>query len=221
MARPNIARIKKSELIKMNNWRCKHGETGLSHYQCWLREHPDTERIGFLDIECSNLDADFGIVLTYCIKIKDEDKIYERTITPRDLRTCLDKRVIEQCVKDLKNFDRVITYYGSRFDIPFLRTRAISLGVPFPGFGELLHNDVYFAARGRLCMSSKRLDNVCRTLFGATEKTRIEPKYWIKALMGDKESLEYLSDHCRRDVIELERVYNALMGFTRKTDNSI
>lgn len=219
--RPNVARIKKTELIRMSKWRCRHGETGLSHYRCWLREHPDTERIGFLDIEASNLKADFGVVLTYAIKVKGEDKIYQRTITRSDLRTCLDKNVVNQCIKDMQEFDRIITWYGSRFDVKFLRSRALALGIKFPLYGDILHNDIYYIARNRLCLSSNRLDNVSRSLFGDTAKTRILPEKWIKALMGDKKSLEYIAEHCRLDVIELERVYNTLSDFARKSDTSL
>jgi uncharacterized protein YprB with RNaseH-like and TPR domain len=174
-----------------------------------------------LDIEASNLNADFGIILTYCIKVAGDEKIYQRTVNTKDLRTVLDKNVVQQCITDMGHFDRIVTYYGSRFDIPFIRTRAITLGIPFPEYGSLLHNDAYFMARGRLNMSSKRLENVCRVLFGKTEKTRIDSQHWIKALMGDAAALAYIEDHCQKDVIELERVYNTMLGFTQRRDTSV
>lgn len=219
--RPNVAHIKKADLVKMSRWRCKHGETGLSHYRCWLREHPDTERIGFFDIEASNLKSDFGIILTYAIKAHNEDTIYQQTITKRDLSTCLDEKVVRQCVNDLQKFDRVCTWYGANFDMKFLRSRALALGIDFPEYGSILHNDIYYIAKNKLCLSSNRLDNVSRALFGDTVKTRIVPEKWIKALMGDKDALAYIAEHCRLDVIELEKVYNALCKFSRKANTSI
>jgi len=498
MPRPPVARMKKLEIVKLSNWRCKHGESGLSHYNCYLREHPDTEKIGFLDIEASNLQADFGIVLTYAIKTHSTDEILQTTITAKDLRGYLnrgeskkeaDARILTECIKDMAKYDRLVTYYGcvtpghriltsdlrwvpvetlvsgdailafdetaheighrrhlrqatvihnipvekdiyeikledgtileatedhpwlvrrnnskkgqyadissywqfretnklqhfnsklpslerimpvwntdtsheagyvgafidgeghlsqakrkdrdgeyllsvtavqnegpilanyisklntlgfsstrsnydpsnrkcvairigggkqetikflgtirpsklqnldinklgtvqiygekvaiksirkigkgtvcglgttsgtyivegfgshnSVFDLPFLRTRALISGIPFPEYGAILHKDMYFAARGKLSLSSKRLENVCRVLFGKTEKTRIDSAHWTRALMGAPDALEYIADHCRKDVIELERVYDTMLNFGKNTDNSV
>ncbi len=221
MARPPVWRMSKKDIIKLAKWRCEHGETGLSHYRCWQRHNPDTERCGYLDIEASNLHANWGIVLTYVIKVKGEDTFYQKTVTRNELRHCLDKKVMEQCLKDLAKFDRIYTFYGTGFDVKFLRTRAIALGLEFPEYGYLFHNDVYYMARNRLCLNSNRLDNVCMALFGETTKTRLTPKYWTRALMGDKESLEYIAEHCRQDTIELERVHNALVGYSKQNDTSV
>jgi len=222
MSRPPVWRMKKTQIVKLAKWRCKHGETGLSHYNCYLREHPETERIGFIDIECTNLKADFGIVICYCIADNDSDTIYERIITKKDLATDLDKRVILQCIRDLRRFDRVIGYYSSRFDIPFLRTRAIALGIDnFPEYGEIIHNDLYYAVRNKFQLSSNRLDNACRILLGRTEKTRIDSESWIKALQGDPTALNYIQDHCRKDVLELKRLYHKVTNFRRTSDTSI
>ena len=221
MARPPVWKMTKKEIVKLAKWRCMHGETGLSHYQCYLRSKPEEEHRGYLDIETSNLHASFGIVLCYAIKDSQSDVIYSRAVTAQELRTCLDKKVIEQCMKDMQRFDRVCTFYGSRFDVPFLRTRALALGIEFPEFGLLYHTDMYFTARARLRLHSNRLEQVCRTLFGETSKTHIDPTRWIKALQGDKEALGYIQEHCKQDTIELERVYNTLINYTRKSDTSI
>ena len=221
MPRPPVHRMKKTELVKMNNWRCKHGETGLSHYNCWLRENPDTERLGFLDLECSNLSAEFGIILSFAIADYKTDKVYSRVITKQDLRTCLDRKVVETCLKDLKNFDRVMGYYSTKFDFPFLRTRAVALNVPFPEYGELIHNDLYYTIRNKFKLSRNRLDNACVALLGSTEKTRIDAEHWIKALMGDPAALAYILDHNIKDVTELKRLYQKVMPYRNATNTSV
>lgn len=219
--RPNVARIPKAELIRMSKWRCKHGETGLSHYRCWLKEHPDAERIGFWDIETTNLKANYGIMLCYAIADANSDKVYTGCITKGQLKTCLDEKIVKDCIRDLRKFDRVIGYYSSRFDGPFLRTRALSLGVDFPEYGELLHNDLYYVVRNKLSLHSNRLEHACKALFGQTEKTKIEPNYWVKALMGDAESLAYIHDHCIHDVLELKKLYNRLHVFQKGASTSL
>ena len=220
--RAPVHRMKKTEIVKLSRWRCKHGETGLSHYACWEKANPDTERLGFIDIESTNLAADFGIILCYCIADADSDTIYHRVITKSDLKDCLDKKVVEQCLKDMRKFDRLVGFYSTKFDIPFIRTRAVSLGIEdFPEYGEIIHNDLYYAVRNKFRLSSNRLENACRILLGNTDKTKIESKYWIKALQGDVDSLAYILDHCKKDVTDLKKLYNKLIPYRKITDTSL
>lgn len=216
-----VGRLKKKEIVWLGRHRCRHGHTYLEHYSCYLKENPLNEKIGFFDIEASNLNANFGIMLCYCIKIGGKDKILERTITDKELRTCLDKEVVKQCIKDLEGFDRIVTYYGKRFDFPFVRTRAVHLDIPFFNYGEVIHEDLYFNIKYKFKLHSNRLENACRVLLGQTDKTHIDPNHWLKALQGDKKSLNYIIEHCRYDVRDLEKLYEKVFQFTRKTDTSI
>jgi uncharacterized protein YprB with RNaseH-like and TPR domain len=219
--RPPVWRMSKKEIVKLAKYRCQHGESGLGHFNCYLRSQPAEEKLGFLDIETSNLHATFGIMLAFSIKERGSDKIYSRVITANELRTCLDKKVVAQCVKDMQLFDKVVTFYGTKFDIPFIRTRALALGLEFPEFGQLFHKDMYYVARNKLRLHSNRLDAVCHALFGETTKTRIEAKFWIQALMGKKEALDYILEHNKQDVIELERVYDTLINFNGVSNTSV
>jgi uncharacterized protein YprB with RNaseH-like and TPR domain len=175
------------------------------------------ERVGFLDIETSNLVADFGIILSYCIKhAGKKGKIDEGIITLRDIRAGVeDGRVVEKLLRDMNQFDRVVTYYGTRFDIPFIRTRAMVNGLDFPVHGKIAHTDVYYVVRSRFKLSSNRLENANRVLLGKTQKTRVDSKYWRGGVRGDASCLEYIIDHNRKDVIDLELLYNEVTPFMR------
>ncbi len=222
MATAPVWNMKKTDIVKLAKWRCEHSASGLEHYNCWLRANPDTERLGFIDIESTNLAADFGIILCYCIADNNSDTILHRVITKSDLKTCLDKNVVEQCLKDMRKFDRLVGFYSTKFDIPFIRTRAVALGIEtFPEYGEIIHNDLYYAVRNKFRLSSNRLENACRILLGSTDKTRIESKYWIKALQGDVGSLSYILDHCQRDVTDLKKLYNKLIPYRKVTGTSL
>lgn len=218
-----VHRLKKNELVWLATHYCQHGHTFLEHYGCYIPD--EHERIGFLDIEASNLDADFGIILSYCIKDADSDCIYESVLTRNDIDRAAagdeDKRVVRELIGDLGEFDRVVTYYGKRFDVPYIRTRALATGVEFPNYGSLIHTDLYFVVRHRFKMSSNRLENACRVLLGKTDKTRIEAKYWRAAARGDEQSLQYVLDHNRKDVLDLEKLYDKVVDFSRRTDTSI
>ena len=222
-----IHRMKLDEIRRAAAYRCKHGHTGIEHYDCYLRDTDQytAPRVGFLDIETSNLDANFGIILTYAIRDQASGSILCDSINKTDIGMFSpdksDVRLVKNLVEDIQKFDRLVTYYGKRFDIPFIRTRALIDGVDFPYFGSIKHDDVYFWAKYKLKLNSNRLDVVARTLFGDTEKNHIEYKYWVGGTRGDEESLEYILDHNVRDVNELERVYDTLVDFARRQDSSI
>jgi uncharacterized protein YprB with RNaseH-like and TPR domain len=191
-----------------------------------LDEHPEeTPKIGFLDIETSNLEANFGIMLTYCIKDSRSDEVLADRLTKEDFKNYdadkTDTRIVRNLIRDIQKFDTIVTFYGKRFDIPFARTRALIDGLWFPYFGTIRHIDVWDWARKKLRLNSNRLEVVCRTIFGETEKTHIEYKYWVGGVRGDDESLEWILDHNERDVLDLERVFYALQDFARRNDASI
>jgi uncharacterized protein YprB with RNaseH-like and TPR domain len=162
--------------------------------------------------------ADFGIVLSYCIKDGDSKKIYEGVLTPTQIKHAKagdeDKDLITKCIDDLHQFDRIVTYYGTGFDLPFLRARAIVCGLDFPVFGSIKHTDLYYLVRNKFKLSSRRLENACRVLLGKTQKTRIENSFWRGAVRGDKKSLEYVLDHNRKDVLDLELLYKKVIEFS-------
>lgn len=212
-----LHRLSKRELVRLATTRCKHGHTYLSHYGCYEAEQ--AEKVGYLDIETSNLDADFGIILSYCIKDAGSNAILEGTLTEADIAEakagCEDRRVVEALVDDIQKFDRLVTYYGSRFDVPYARTRALITGVAFPIYGALTHTDLYYVLKHRFKLSSNRLENACRTLLGKTQKTRIENRFWRGGVRGDAKSLRYILDHNRKDVLDLERLYRKVIMFSK------
>jgi len=216
-----VSRLRKDEIIELSKGRCKHGHSYLEHYNCWKLEKKNPEKIGFLDIEASNLKANFGIMLSYCIKEADGSKIWFDTITKKDAETDLDKRIVKHCIEDMKRFDRVIGHYSTKYDIPFIRTRALIHRLEFPEFGELNHTDVYYMAKRLLCLHSNRQNVIAEAIQGEDIKTSIAPIYWIKALQGDQKSIDYILDHNKKDVLQLEGNYNILEKYTKNLKKSI
>lgn len=225
MAIAPVHRLKKAEIVRLASLHCKaHGHTMLEHYSCYQREFPGTEeRVGYLDIEASNLKPDYGIVLCYCIKDGSSDNIDQDVLTASDINKAKagneDKRVVESCVRDMLKYDRIVGFYSKRFDLPFLRSRALMNGSSFPVYGTLKHTDMYDIARRNFNLSSRRLENCCRNLLGKSDKTRIENAYWRGGVRGDKKSLEYVLDHCVHDVEDLEKLYLKTMVYSKHTDS--
>lgn len=216
-----IHKLKKDQIVELSKHYCRHHHTYLEHYQCWIEDASPTfeERIGYFDLECSNLKADFGIILCYCILDSKTGKIDESVLTSADIQREKagneDRRLIQQFVVDIEKYDRLVGFYSTNFDGPFVRTRALMTGVKFPAYGEILHTDAYYIAKSKLCLSSKRLENCCRCIVGKTDKTRIENAYWRGGVRGDAKSLAYVLDHCQKDVVDLAKFYNKIREFTK------
>jgi uncharacterized protein YprB with RNaseH-like and TPR domain len=178
------------------------------------------DKVGYLDIEATQLTANFGWMISWCIKEQDTKKIHTATVTRDEIITgVLDKRIVEELVETLKQFTQIVTYYGARYDIPFIRTRAIFWGIPFIPYGEIEHKDLYFLARAKLRLHSNRLEVVC-DLMGIKGKTHLEPKMWVLANTGNEEALKYINVHNRYDVIILEEVHKKLGEFASNTSRS-
>ena len=67
-------------------WKCQHGHTGISHPNCYIKEHNLKERKGCLDIEAGGLKADFDIMLSWAIKTSGEDTYVYDHITQKDMK---------------------------------------------------------------------------------------------------------------------------------------
>lgn len=217
----NISALTKDEILKRWNYRCRHRMTGLTHPNCYYTERgEERDKIGFLDIESSNLNANFGIVLSYCIK--SGDNLIANVITPEEIKSgTFDKRLMQDIVKDVLKFDRIVTYYGARFDIPFIRTRCLYHGVEFPGFKAVYQTDLYDTIKRRFRFHRNGLAVAC-DFFGILAKTHpLKGELWLKCLSGDKKSLDYVLEHNIEDVDSTERLWHKVQEHIRIIKSSI
>jgi len=169
-------------------------------------------RIGFLDIEASGLDADFSPMISWCIKPLNKKEIECDFITQKDIINFgHDKRILMSLLKAMENYDLLVTQYGTdrRFDIPFIRTRAFKHGIQssLPRYMERLMSDTWSLARNKLRLHSNRLDSIADALRVKIKKTPLSGKIWELARSGHKESINYILQHNKNDVLILEEVY--------------
>jgi uncharacterized protein YprB with RNaseH-like and TPR domain len=220
-AKFNPLNMKKEALAVLFTQHCKHGHLYAEHPSCYLDEYKNEIKTGFIDIESSNLKSDFGIILSYCIKEQNTSKIWGRTITKEELTDgTLDKNLVRECIEDMSKFNLIVTYYGTKFDLPFIRSRALYWGLNFPIYGSHNHRDLYYVVKSKLCISRNRLETACR-LCHIEGKTHLDGNHWIMALTGNKKSLDYIFEHNRQDVIILQKLYDKLIMFVRDISKSI
>lgn len=217
----NLSQFTKEEILKRNFFKCVHGHTGIEHPNCFDQANNRKEKIGYLDIESSGLQADFAIVLSYCIK-KENGEILKRVLTKKELESGIfDRELLKQCVQDMLKFDRLIYHYGNRFDIPVLRTRCVYWKIYFPLYKEVKGTDTYPILKYKFKLHSNRLESACDFFGIPSKKHRIQPDIWIKALSGDKKSLDWILKHNEEDVVSLEELYKRINPYSNITNSSI
>lgn len=173
----------------------------------------------YLDLEMSNLDADFGQVLCGVIKAEngkakvfrfDEQRKYDPVKRPQ----YMDAELVVAIRDEIESHDGdiVVTWNGKKFDLPFLDARLLAAGER--RLHRPLHHDALYSSRFGLKLSSNRLDTVGRFLDVPVQKTLIEGRYWIPALRGHRPSMDYIVQHCILDVEVLQQVHVRLKGLT-------
>ena len=179
--------------------------------------------LGHLDIEATQLTANFGFMLSWAIKVDKgiilSDKLNEEDYSQKN-KINADKRIVTSLSNALSDFDVITHFFGDYFDIPFIRSRCLKHNVPFPEYGSLYTIDVWRWAKRNLKLHSNRLESVSQ-YFGVNSKTKLDPDIWVRATMGDTEALEEIAYHNEQDVITLEKVYHKLKPYSSGAKRSI
>lgn len=214
--------LSESEKKKRLKFRCKHRHNGISHFSCYDKRNGFIEKIGYLDLETSNLKSDFGIILSYCIK-EDGGKIVGRSLTPSEIKNGIyDKKLLKELCVDIRKFTRIITYYGTKFDIPFMRSRCLLYHLNFPVWKELSHTDAYYVVKHRFGTLHSRRLGVVAPFYGIESKGHpLNPTIWISCLSGNKRALSWVFTHNKEDVVSLEKLWHKICIYTNMKRTSI
>jgi len=184
-------------------------------------------KVGYMDIEATQLVGNFGIILSWAIKEKNKKEIAHDVVNKKELfNGTMDKRVVTSLLKELDKYDVIYAHYGSerRFDYPFIRTRAYKHGLQnmLPKKNTQFLLDTYDIAKNKLKLHSNRLDAIAEAV-GITKvkKTPLSGDIWNKATYGDNKALKYILDHNIKDVKLLEAVHKKLEPIEKKMYRSV
>lgn len=185
---------------------------------------PAKPKVLVFDIECSGLQGDFATVLTVGSKWLGEPKkntlVKNITHFPgwrKDPSN--DSQLVKWFYPRMVEADVWVTFFGQAqssgkgFDEPMLVTKLLEHKLP--ALPDKIHIDIYRTARKYLRIHSRRLATVAEFLKVPTQKTPIQAAIWKRAGAGHKESINYLDDHCRKDVWITEEVYYRLRPYIR------
>jgi len=158
------------------------------------------------DIETSNLQADFSVLLTACIKPYGRDSIVFRADNYPEWTNdrANDYQITKAIAEELRRHAIVIGHYSSKFDIPFLRAKMTKHSLePLP---QMFGIDSWRIAKNNFQVQSRRLKNLAE-FFDIGEKETVEGPLWMDAAYnGDKEAMDKIVQHNIKDVEILERL---------------
>jgi uncharacterized protein YprB with RNaseH-like and TPR domain len=158
------------------------------------------------DLETSNLRADFSVVLTAVIKPFGQEPITFRAddYPAWKKNRSDDKGIISDIAEELRKHAIVITHYGSKFDLPFLRAKMVKHSLdPLP---QMFAVDSYKIAKANFQVSSRRLQNLSR-FFDLGEKSSVEGDLWMQAAYdGSAEAMDKILEHNVQDCNLLEKL---------------
>lgn len=179
-----------------------------------LPEEFQPANTAIFDLETTNLNANYGIILCAAVKpLRLPAKVFRLDrIKGKSIRD-EDKELVRSIIAELNKYDILVSYNGIRFDNRFLLTRALYHQIDPPS--EKFHFDMLQVARAKLRTNNRRLDTVVNFLDLEERKTAIDPKFWRWAMMGDTEAMDYVVKHCIQDVKTLELVYEKLKKFSK------
>lgn len=130
---------------------------------------------------------------------------------PKDLRD--DRSILEEFIPEFNRADNLITWYGRKFDEPYLRAKAAKYQMD--GLQHVHHDDLWYTCRHEFDLSSNRLENAAEFLAVDHEKEKLSKYVWHDAAFGDRQALQKIVKRCVIDVILLEEVYERMLPYIR------
>lgn len=160
-----------------------------------------------LDIEATSLYADFGHILCAVVKPVDGEPIVLRLDEYQKVPTYDDSPLVKDLISLLSSAPLVVSWNGDRFDIPYIRTRkmiAEQQGMVMP-VAHTKSLDM-LRVRRKFRLHNNRLETWMDNIT-PTRKTDVLPLEWRQAQFFHRSSMDYVVDHCVKDVEGTEEVF--------------
>jgi DNA polymerase III epsilon subunit-like protein len=161
-------------------------------------------RAGYkLNIPATNITKERAVI---CVSYKwlGEDQVYNLSWDKNQD----DKFLIEQFIEVLNEADLIVAHNGDRFDLKWLKTRALFHRLPMlPNYKQF---DTLKVAKSKLLFNSNRLDYIAKFL-GHEGKNSTTIDLWMDIMFKKcKVAMNTMLDYCDEDVRQLEKVYKEL-----------
>lgn len=176
----------------------------------------DSAKILIWDIESSHLKADWGTVLCIGWKWYGEEAIQVPSMMDYKgwkVDVTDDRNLVTTFHEVMMQADMLVTYFGKGFDIKMMQSKFLEYNLPV--LPNIPHVDLFYTVKSNMTLTRKSLDNTAHYLSLDNEKTYLNGKIWKRAMAGHVESMNYVIEHCRADVLVLEELYTKLRPLVR------
>jgi uncharacterized protein YprB with RNaseH-like and TPR domain len=192
-----------------------------------IKTKKSEHRILFLDIETApNLATVWGIfdqniglnqllessyILCWSAKWRGTDKVLFDSVYKSG------KVGVIKSIWELLNSAYIVIHYnGKRFDIPTLNKEFLLLKLPPPAPYKQI--DLYQTFKKKFRFVSNKLAYITKQL-GFEGKIKTDHKLWLDCMQNKKQAWKDMERYNRRDVTELELVYNRVLPWIESHPN--
>lgn len=153
-------------------------------------------------------------IICICYKWEGEDEVHSLTWS----KSQSDKEMIRTFVKIIAKADEIVAHNGDRFDLKWIRTRALMHGIDVMPAPKTI--DTLKWAKKQFNFNSNKLNYIAQFLkIGAKMETGGMDLWKDIVFKKDKEALDKMVAYCKQDVILLEQVFNKLNPYTQANHN--
>ena len=161
-----------------------------------------------LDIETTSLTADMGMLVCAVVRREGKDKKFFVESPRRE------RKVLIRLLDELRKCDGLVTFNGRSFDVPFLLSRALVIGIEDVTLDLPRHMDLYEECKRVLRFDRHGLDHVARVLgvdVDAHVTGREVPHLYMTYLATkDPKIRDRIIGHCVSDIETMEKVVERL-----------
>lgn len=151
----------------------------------------------------------YPAVICVCWKWEGEDEVHHLEWDDEQN----DKKLLEDFVKVFNKANQVVAHNGDRFDLKWLRMRAIFHDIHMNPRYETI--DTLKIAKSQFRFHSNKLDELGKFL-EIGEKIPTDMTLWDKVILNkDPEAMEQMVAYCKQDVALLEKVFNKLKPYSK------
>lgn len=145
-----------------------------------------------------------SFMLCWSGKFLGDDEVFGECLTPAEVASGDDKRIVTALRNCLDDSDLVIAYNGRTFDVPVTNTRCLVNHIPPYKPFQLI--DPYVDAKKTFRFSSNSMDEIA-TMLGLDNKLSTDFMLWRRCMEGDQEALDYMFKYNKKDVLVLEDIF--------------
>lgn len=159
---------------------------------------------------------DRGYIMSCSIK-----ELGKPTVHYLENRTEDDYEITKDILEWLHKADYIVTHNGKKFDIPFIRARAVVHGLQPPSPHKDI--DTLVIAKKTFRFTRNTLANLCEELgvknCKLTHSKFPGAKLWVECMKGNDEAWKEMRAYNEMDVISLEEVYLKLRSWYAQHPN--